>query len=36
VHEEFIPQGKTVNVEFYKGVMDHPLKHIRWVHPAAF
>jgi len=36
VHEEFIPEGKTVNVEFYKGVMDRLLKRIHWVHPAAF
>jgi hypothetical protein len=36
VHKEFIPQGKTVNAEFYKGVMDRLLKHIQWVCPAAF
>jgi hypothetical protein len=29
VHKEFIPQGKTVNAEFYKGV-------IQWVHPTVF
>ena len=29
-------RGKTVNAEFYKGVMDHLLKRIRQVHPAAF
>jgi hypothetical protein len=23
VDKEFIPEGKTVSVEFYKGVMDH-------------
>jgi len=28
VHEEFVPEGKTVNAEFYKGVMDCLLKHI--------
>ena len=36
VHKEFIPEGKTVNTVFYKGVMDQLLKHIQWVHPAAF
>ena len=30
VHKEFIPEGKTANAEFYKGVMDCR------VHPAAF
>jgi hypothetical protein len=34
VHKEFAPEGKTVNAEFYKGVMDRLLKHIQWVHPA--
>jgi hypothetical protein len=28
VPKEFIPEGKTVNAEFYKGVMDRLLKHI--------
>jgi hypothetical protein len=32
VHIEFVPEGKTVNAEFYKGEM----KHIQWFHPAAF
>jgi hypothetical protein len=36
VHKEFVPEGKTVNAEFYGGVMDHLLKHIQRVHPAAF
>jgi hypothetical protein len=36
VHKEFAPEGKTVNAEFYKGVMDHFLKHIQRVRPAAF
>jgi len=36
VHKEFVPEGKTVNAEFYKGVMDHLLKCIQRVHPAAF
>jgi hypothetical protein len=36
VHKEFIPEGKTVNAEFYKGVMDRLLKRIQRVRPAAF
>jgi hypothetical protein len=36
VHKEFVPQGKPVNAEFYKGVMDRLLKHIQRVCPAAF
>jgi len=36
VHEEFVSEGKTVNVEFYKGVMYRLLKHIQRVRPAAF
>jgi hypothetical protein len=36
VHKEFVPEGKTVNAEFYKGVMDRLLKCIHQVHPAAF
>jgi len=28
VHKEFVPEGKTVNAEFYKGVMDRLLKRI--------
>jgi hypothetical protein len=36
VHQEFIPEGKTVNAEFYKVVMDCLLKHIQWACPAAF
>ena len=34
--KEFISEGKTVNSEFYKGVMDRLLKHIQRVRPAAF
>jgi len=26
VHKEFVPEGKTVNAEFYKGVMDRLLE----------
>jgi len=36
VHKEFVPEGKTVNAKFYKGVPDCPLKGIQWVGPAAF
>ena len=36
MHKEFVPEGKTVNAEFYKGVMDRLLKLIQLVRPAAF
>jgi hypothetical protein len=36
VHKEFVPEGKTVNAVFFKGVMDRLLKRIRRVRPAAF
>ena len=36
VHEEFVPEGKTVNAEFYKVVMCGLLKSIQRVCPAAF
>jgi hypothetical protein len=36
VHKEFVPEGKTVNAEFYKGVMNRLLKGIQRVRPAAF
>jgi len=36
VHKEFISEGKTINAEFYKGVMDRLLKRIHRVRPAAF
>ena len=36
MHKEFIPEGKTVNAEIYKGVMDRLLKRIQQVCPAAF
>ena len=35
MHKEFIPEGKTVNAEFYKGVMDRLLKRIQRFRPAA-
>ena len=28
VHKEFVPEGKSVNAEFYKGVLDSLLKSI--------
>jgi hypothetical protein len=36
VDKEFVPEGKPVNSEFYKGVMDRLLKRIQRVRPAAF
>ena len=36
MHKEFITEGKTVNAEFYTGVMDRLLKLFQWVCPAAF
>ena len=36
VHEEFVPEGKPANAEFYKGVMDRLLKRIQRVRSAAF
>jgi hypothetical protein len=36
VHKELIQEGKTVNAEFYKGVMDRLLKRIHPVRPAVF
>ena len=35
VHREFLPEGKTSNAEFYKGMMDRLLKRIQRVRPAA-
>ena len=36
VHKEFVPEGKTVNAEYDKGVMDGLLKHIQRVRSTAF
>ena len=36
VHKEFVPEEKTVNAEFYKGVTGRYLKRIQQVRPAAF
>jgi predicted Na+-dependent transporter len=35
-HKEFVPEGKKVNAEFYKGVMDRLLKRILCFCPAMF
>jgi hypothetical protein len=34
--QKFVPERKTVNAEFYKGVMDRLLNCIQWVCPVAF
>jgi len=36
VHKEFVPEGKKINADFYRGVMDRLLKPIQRVRPAAF
>jgi hypothetical protein len=36
VHKEFAPEGKRVNAELYKGVLDRLLKRIQRVRPDAF
>ena len=36
VHKEFVPEVKTINAEFYKGVMDRLLKRIQRIRSAAF
>ena len=36
VHKEFVPEGKTVNAEFYRREMDRLLKCIQRVRPDAF
>jgi hypothetical protein len=36
VQKDFIPEEKTVNAEFYKGVLNCLLKHIQQVCPAVF
>ena len=36
VYKEFVPERKTLNVVFYKGVMDRFLKRIQRVRSAAF
>ena len=33
VRKEFVPEGKTVNAEFYKGVIDRLLKRVQRVGP---
>jgi len=36
VHKEFVPEGNSLNAEFYKAVTDRLLKRIQRVRPAAF
>ena len=36
LHKEFVSQGKIVNTDVYKRVMDRLLKRIQRVRPAAF
>jgi len=36
VHKEFVTEGKTVNAEFYKGVIYRLLQRIQRVRPVAF
>jgi len=36
MHKELVPEGKIVNAEFYKAVMDRFLKLIQRVRPTAF
>jgi len=36
VHKQFVPEGETVNAEFFKGVMDHLLKRIQRFRRVAF
>ena len=36
MHKKFVQERKTINAEFYKGVMDRLLKRIQRVRPPAF
>ena len=36
VPKEFVPEGKTVSAQYYKGVMDGLLMRIQRVRPVAF
>jgi hypothetical protein len=36
VRKEFVREGKTLNAEYFKGLMDRLLKLIHRVRPAAF
>jgi hypothetical protein len=36
VHKQFVPEEKTVNAEFDRGVMDRFLNRIQRVRPVAF
>ena len=35
VHKESVPEGETLNAEFYKGVIDRFLKRIHRVRPVC-
>jgi hypothetical protein len=35
-HKEFVPEGKTVNAEFYKGALGRLLKRIQRIRTAVF
>jgi len=34
IHKEFVPEGKTINAVYYKGVMERLLNRIRRVRPG--
>ena len=36
IHHEFVPEGKTVNVDVYEGILKLPLQHIWWVQPELY
>ena len=36
MHKEFIPEGKTIIAELYKGILDHLLKRVQRLRPATF
>jgi len=36
VYKEFVLEGKKINAELYKGLMDRLLERIQRVRPAAF
>ena len=36
VNKEFVPEGKSLNAKFYKGIMDRLQNCMQWVCPAGF
>jgi hypothetical protein len=36
MHKDFVPEGQTVNAEYYEVITDRLLKHINRVRPAVF